>query len=882
MVKAPLQKKSEMKNSPYSLLLFFFLMSMSLFSSEALSAKHLFIENKGQVLDQNHQPNTDVLFLYSGSGLNIQLRRGGFSYEVFNAEIPEACISPTTFKQNLQGLNEAKLFTHRVDFDFYGAAQEHGIIKEQASADYLNYVVDGLEIGFVRGFKKVTYLNVFKNTDIEFILSDNANKPLKYNVILHPGADPKQIKFLIKGADQISKNIAGDLLISTQFGQLHESIPFSYYTSSPSVNEPVGFKLQNKLLFFDMTYDDSKTLIIDPSSNLIWSTYCGGAQLDFCNGTASDNLNNVYVAGYCLSTSNMATSGAFQFTLTGSFDAYLEKFNAAGQRVWGTYFGGTGVDVFYAIKTAPNGIIYLSGDSFSTSNIATPGAHQTVYGGGIDDAILVKFNSAGQRLWATYMGGTQHDIAQALCLDKIGNKFITGHTESPNAIATVGAYRTAYVLNYDVFITKFDSTGVRLWGTYYGDSGVDEAYGIGCDTTGAVYVTGGTQSTAGISTIFAQQLNCGGAEDAFVAKFNASGTALLWGTYYGGGGNDFGTALEVSRTGTLFMCGTTTSSNNIASAGAYHNGLASADDAFIMSMNDNGQRLWATYFGGNDVDYIHALTLDPNNNLVFCGATESTDSIATTGAFQTTINGLNNYDAYFAKFTSDGKRKLASYFGGPANDTGKGICLDNTGKLYMGGETSSTVNIATSGAFMTTAAGAGDLFLAKFCITPEPKLSPAGHPTLCAGTLTVLASTGYSTYLWTNASTVNPLVITTTTSQTSYSMSALVKDGYGCQAYTDTVFITTKKCINGLSEVEFYSDLLIYPSPANDYIYIQSTEFDFSQAIIKIYDLSGKEVLYFTQKESDQGLNIQSLNPGLYLLRIHSSQNDIVKTFVKE
>lgn len=871
-----------MKNCTYSLLVFFLLFSFNGYSTQAFSAKQLFIENKGQLLDQNRHTNSDVLFLYAGKGLNIQLRRHGFSYEVFKAQLPEECFSPNSCKRNLSVLNKAQLVTHRVDIDFYKVFSDPDIRKEEASFDQLNYILDGSEISKVQGYRKITYLNVFKNTDIEFVLDPAGDQPFKYNIVLHPGADPDQIRFLIKGANQLSKSTEGNLLITTALGQLSESIPFSYYTSSPAVDEAVSFNLQNNLLSFKLNYDVSKTLIIDPSSNLIWSTYCGGAQLDFCNAAASDNLNHVYMAGYCLSTTNMATSGAFQFTLTGNFDAYLEKFNAAGQRLWGTYFGGAGLDNFYAIKIAPSGMIYLSGDSFSTSNIATAGAHQTVYGGGIDDAILVKFNANGQRLWSTYMGGTQHDIAQALCIDKNENVFITGHTESPNAIATAGVYGPVYVLNYDVFISKFDSAGLRLWGTYYGDSGVDEAYGIACDTSGAVYVTGGTQSTAGISTIFAQQLNSGGAEDAFIAKFNTSGTALLWGTYYGGGGNDFGTTLEVSRTGTVFICGTTTSSNNISSPGAYHNGLASADDAFIMSLNGNGQRLWATYFGGNDVDYIHALTLDPNYNLIFCGATESTDSIATSGAFQTTINGINNYDAYFAKFSPEGKRKLASYFGGPANDTGKGICLDNTGKVYMAGETSSTVNIATSGAFMTTAGGAGDLFLAKFCITPEPKLSPAGHPTLCAGTLTVLASTGYSTYLWTNASTVNPLVITTTTAQTSYSMSALVKDGYGCQAYTDTVFITTKKCINALGELGLNSDLLIYPSPANDYIYIQSEVFDFSQAIIKIYDLSGKELLYFTQKDSDQGLKIQSLKPGLYLLRIHTSQNDIVKKFVKE
>src|SRR5436190_23809739 len=115
------------------------------------------------------------------------------------------------------------------------------------------------------------------------------------------------------------------------------------------------------------------------------------------------------------------------------------------------------------MTVASNGNVYVAGDTFSTSGIATNGTHQTAYGGGIDDVLLAKFDSNGQRLWCTYYGGTQHDIAQAVVEDKNGNVIIAGHTESTLAIATSGAYATTYNFLYDAFVAKFTSSGTLIW-----------------------------------------------------------------------------------------------------------------------------------------------------------------------------------------------------------------------------------------------------------------------------------------------------------------------------------------------------------------------------------------------------------------------------------
>jgi hypothetical protein len=123
------------------------------------------------------------------------------------------------------------------------------------------------------------------------------------------------------------------------------------------------------------------------------------------------------MGGRTSSAANIATSGTYQFTLAGSLDVFLTKFNKSGARIWSTYYGGPAPDIAYAMAVHEDGFVYLTGGTSSTIGVASPGAQQATYGGGIDDIFLAKFGSSGQRLWSTYYGGPAHDVAQAITLD---------------------------------------------------------------------------------------------------------------------------------------------------------------------------------------------------------------------------------------------------------------------------------------------------------------------------------------------------------------------------------------------------------------------------------------------------------------------------------
>ncbi|MCB0638721.1 MAG: SBBP repeat-containing protein, partial [Lewinella sp.] len=140
--------------------------------------------------------------------------------------------------------------------------------------------------------------------------------------------------------------------------------------------------------------------------------------------------------------------------------------------VWATYYGGSDWDQSNAVSTDPAGNVYIAGRTLSNNNISA-GGHDNTYGGGYyNDAFLVKFDGNGVRLWATYYGGNQDDIGQAVCTDQTGNVYLAGYTESSSSIAAGGHQNTKGPYT-DAFLVKFDTDGVRLWGTYYGGGSID-------------------------------------------------------------------------------------------------------------------------------------------------------------------------------------------------------------------------------------------------------------------------------------------------------------------------------------------------------------------------------------------------------------------------
>src|SRR6185437_10061407 len=218
------------------------------------------------------------------------------------------------------------------------------------------------------------------------------------------------------------------------------------------------------------------------------------------------------------------------------FSAY-HLFAATPALNWATYYGGIGNDAAQFVATDHKGNVYIAGNTSSKTGIASPGAFRTTP----SSCFIAKFNSLGDRQWATYFGYGLETI-RGLAIDNSENVFITGETRTDSGIATKGAYQTSLVSQdfnpIDAFIAKFNDSGNLIWSTYYGQGGNGNPGGgdlplaVATDFTGNVYIGGHTGSSSGIATSGSFQTagphQYSNEIAGFLAKFSTSGQ-LLWG-----------------------------------------------------------------------------------------------------------------------------------------------------------------------------------------------------------------------------------------------------------------------------------------------------------------------------------------------------------------
>ncbi len=344
--------------------------------------------------------------------------------------------------------------------------------------------------------------------------------------------------------------------------------------------------------------DAFATKLNSTGSAFVFSTYLGGSGNENVGegGIAIDAAANVYVTGRTESNNFPTTPGAFQTTPGGgSVDAFVTKLDATGSSlVYSTLlggnrseFGGTGV------AADADGNAYVIGYTQSANFPTTPGAFQTTFGGGGVDAYVVKLNPSGSALvYSTYLGGQDSEIGRGITLDANNQAYLTGGSRSPNFPTTPGAFQTSYRGgDFDVFVTKLNSTGSGLvYSTYIGGTGNlvngDLAESIAVDSAGNAHVTGATTSTD-FPTANPFQLFRGGGDDVFVLKLNSVGSALIYSTYLGGGGNERGMGIALDRAGNAHITGFTDSLNfHVYNAFQPRHG-GSQFDAFVAKIVDN-------------------------------------------------------------------------------------------------------------------------------------------------------------------------------------------------------------------------------------------------------------------------------------------------------
>jgi len=766
-----------------------------------------FIENKGQIVDQNYSPNPEVKYLLCNPGFNVQLRQTGFSYDTYVGKTGDVRQETRDGRSKNDSLPEVRYEFHRVDIELTGCNPNSQMVTEGKSEMCFNYYTAGTPQGGVHNvhtYEKVIYKDIYPNIDLKFYTSSEyavKHEPsvgklagVEYEFVIHPGGNVNDIQLLYNGADDVREDNDG-LSIKVAFGTFTENIPRSYITGSGEDVE-VHYKTTGRNLYSYEVLSAGKSitsdLVIDPIPNLSWASYYGGTGDDDGWDIALGVNDTIYITGYTNTNTAgvIATSGAYQTKFAGgAHDAFVAKFNPGGTALlWGTYYGGTADDKGYGIAVDKNDNAYITGYTQS-GGIATPGAYQTAKLGSpsaIYNAFAAKLNANGDLVWSTYYGGF---ITQAfdIALDAGNNVYIAGYTAQTTSplIASPGAYHTFFggggaISPCDAFIAKINSAGTALvWGTYYGGGGNEVIQGIAVDgSSNNVYVTGYTSSSDSIATPGGYRTVYSGGStygDPFVAKFNSTGTVLTWGTYYGGYGDDSGNRIVLGTNDTVYITGFTYSSTGISTAGAYQFAYAGGgnSDAFAAKFNPvNSALIWGTYYGGTGTEVGSAIALDATNNVYITGFSTSTTGIASSAAYQTLYKGSD--DVFVTKFNSAGSALLwGTYYGGTSDEQGLGIAVDASDNVFVTGFTGSA-GIATAGAYQVLyggGAGPNDAFVAEFTAV-LPLITPSGPTLFCEGDSVILnANASYSSYLWLPGGATTR-IITVKTSGT-YSLTAI-------------------------------------------------------------------------------------------------------------
>ena len=593
---------------------------------------------------------------------------------------------------------------------------------------YTNYFFDDLQWTNVPTYEEVWFYDLYPSIDLRYYISSEG---LKYEFIVHPGADPNLI------ALQVGLNIRliiEDQTISFQ-NPRDEEIFFQdtyirVYQEDGSTVE-AQFVPKNDFLncygFHIAFFDPSQILTIDPLI-LSFSTYLGGNGYEYGNDIAVDAFNSSYIVGETNSLIFPVTPNAYNETYSGDYDIFISKFDATGAGlVFSTYMGGESGDYGYGITLDNYNCTYITGKTASSKFPTTSNAYNRTFGGNYD-SYVTKLNATGNGLiFSTFLGGTGEDSGNKIVVDANNNTYITGETTSlnfPTSPSTIDNTHSGGM--NDVFVAKLNAAGDDLvYSTYLGGGGEDYSYGIALDAGGNAYITGETWSS-NFPTVNAYDSNKWGNTDVFITKLNAAGDDLVYSTYLGGIAEDYGYGITVDADDNAYITGKTISSN-FPTHNAYSN-YSGSYDAFVTKLNAAGDDLvYSTYLGGEGEDHGYGITLDADGNAYITGKTASLNYPTTPNAYNTTPSG--SYDVFVSKLNTLGNDLVFStYLGGAGEDSGQKIAVDSYNKTYITGYTRS-FNFPTYNAYTPTFSGSYDSFVVRLVMDETIPMITLESPT---------------------------------------------------------------------------------------------------------------------------------------------------------
>ena len=559
----------------YSINFIFYFLSF-IFCSIVSNGQSRFVENIGQ-LPQNVFAKSDI------QGGVLFVEKAKFTFAFFDEEKLSAIHS----NKNTDDI----INSHAYSMEFLNHNPSFTISLLDKSNYYENYYLKEKYLDSAYFFNEVFQENIYDNIDL---LLYSRNKQLKYDIIINPFAQTKNIKIKYRGHERIRIS-NGNLIIQNSFNSTTELAPYAYQVfGSDTVEVRCSYILKNNIISFSFpnSYINSEKLIIDPT--LIFSTYSGASSNNFGFSATYDN----------------------------------------------------------------QGCLYSGGISFGIGYPTTLGAYQINFAGGAVDVSITKYDSSGtNRVYSTYLGGSQSEFPHSLVVNSNQELFILGTTGSDNFPTTNQCFNSNF-------------------------SGGDPFF------------------PSGLSATFPN------GSDIFVSKLSSDGGQLLSSTYIGGSKNDglnlsnslkynyadeFRGEIDIDLQGNIYIATSTSSYDFPVTNNVFQSSLSSAQDGCIIKMDDNLQTIiWSSFLGGDKDDGIYSLAIDSKNNIYVSGGTCSNNFFTNSNSYKPFLTDTINPDAFVVSISSDGSKVLSgTYFGSIYYDQSYFIEISNDDKIYITGQTKS-------------------------------------------------------------------------------------------------------------------------------------------------------------------------------------------------
>ncbi|HTK95965.1 MAG TPA: SBBP repeat-containing protein, partial [Terriglobales bacterium] len=506
--------------------------------------------------EANHgQAVGEAQFLGRAVGYGVMFERDGVAF-VLPGKKQQSIVQLSWVGANTAELRAEQPLAGRVNY-------MHGKDQKQWLTDVPTYA-------------RVRYQQLYKGVDAVYY---GNQRQLEYDLTVAPGADVSGIVLHVSGAEELSIDKRGELVVATKGGELRQHLP-TVYQQSGAKREPVAaryiLRAGNEVGIALGNYDKTRALVIDPT--LSYATYLGGSGDDFGYGIVVDGYGRAYVAGE--TRWGFPTKNAFQGNQPND-DAFVTKFSATGGGlIYSTYIGGSDTEGANGITVDRDGAAYITGSTSSSDFPTTAGAFQQSIAEA-PDAFVTKLSASGSSLvWSTYLGGTWVDSGTAISIDSSHRVYVVGRTIESGGFPIVSCFSAHGGWGY---ITRFNADGKTLSYScpFGGRGGVGGSYGawptaVFVDSNSQAYVTGSVGAELETTTgAYRTSLACDdptdpdATPDAFVLKVAASGSSLIYGTYVGGCGTDQANGIFVNSSGQAYIAGYSLSTNFPTTTGAY-------------------------------------------------------------------------------------------------------------------------------------------------------------------------------------------------------------------------------------------------------------------------------------------------------------------------